>query len=240
MACPTCGHGVLLPEDLDGRSDAKSQADRSDERWEPEYDEGVFFGVLRCNYPSCREHVAVAGRTRIEVRGGDYELEPVYRVQYIDPPLTIMQIPTKTPPEVADAIVSASKVLWTDPSAAANKLRHAVELLMTAKRIPATKAKKSGGRSFVSVDLRIKQWKAKSAANEPAAEQLLAVKWIGNIGSHDSELTPTDVLKGAELMRVALEYMYETSRKDLLKLAATIVAKGGKASAKTLRAKKTP
>jgi uncharacterized protein DUF4145 len=53
----------------------------------------------------------------------------------------------------------------------------------------------NGKRRRLSTHERITEFRK----SEGAADSLEAVKWIGNQGSHESALSATDVLDGAEL-----------------------------------------
>ena len=55
-----------------------------------------------------------------------------------------------------------------------------------------------------------------------AADLLMAVKWIGNDGSHGDKISVSDVLDGVELMSEALDLLYETRTMDLRRKALLI------------------
>ena len=44
------------------------------------------------------------------------------------------------------------------------------------------------------------------------AEMLLAVKWIGNDGSHDADLTVDDVVEAAEMVEHVLKQIFDESK----------------------------
>ena len=54
-----------------------------------------------------------------------------------------------------------------------------------------------------------------SKTNTDVGDTLLAVKWIGNDGSHDSALELEDVLLGAEILDAAITALYDKSADDL-------------------------
>ena len=121
------------------------------------------------------------------------------------PALQIIVLPVNTPSAVAERVAEAATVLWADPSAAANRLRLAIEELLTALRVRRTQII-HGKRSLLPTRQRIAAYKAK---NMRVGEILEAVKWIGNQGSHESDLTVTQVLVGAELLEYAMQTLFD-------------------------------
>lgn len=132
----------------------------------------------------------------------------IYRVRYVNPPLKILIVPAGTPKAVKEAIESASVILWLSPSASANRLRHAVEELLTAKKVKKTTISSSGKRVKIKLHDRIVAF---SKTHPDVADALEAVKWIGNGGSHDSDLTVPDVLTGADILDLAIKALYDKS-----------------------------
>ncbi|MYX08601.1 hypothetical protein GTW98_17625 [Streptomyces sp. SID8375] len=55
----------------------------------------------------------------------------------------------------------------------------------------------------------------------------VAVKWIGNVGSHEDRLQIPDVLDGVEILDFTLELVYDNRRDELKKKAAAIIARQG-------------
>ena len=60
------------------------------------------------------------------------------------------------------------------------------------------------------------------------ADVLMAVKWIGNVGSHKDALSIDDVLLGAEILGLALHNLYDKRDAELLRSARRIVKSKGK------------
>jgi hypothetical protein len=82
-----------------------------------------------------------------------------------------------------------------------------IEELLTAKGVRRT-VTKNGRRSPLKTHARILEFKK---GNQLAGDTLEAVKWIGNQGSHESDLTAGDILDGAELLEYALRLLYDKS-----------------------------
>jgi hypothetical protein len=84
-------------------------------------------------------------------------------------------------------------VLWVSPGSAANRLRYAVEEILTAEGVPTKNP--TGHR--LSADARITLFET---SDKDLANGLRAVKWIGNEGSHEDVLTVTHVVEDAEIL----------------------------------------
>ncbi len=214
--CPKCLSGRLQDLTSQDTESTESKRERSSGRSDPAYAEGTFTGFVTCSRPQCAEIVSVLGQwTReFDVREddvqGDYYI--FYKVRYAYPPLPLTAaLPNRTPDGVRNRIRQAAEVVWADPGAAANRLRLAVEDLLTELKVPRYRTGK-GRRTRVDLHARIQLLK-----NGAVAETLMAVKWIGNQGTHEDTLTAQDVLDGANLLERALEQLYDPDREDLLK-----------------------
>ena len=79
-----------------------------------------------------------------------------------------------------------------------------------------------------------KIWEAQRLLSLPAnwapkevAEHLLAIKWIGNSGSHVGELSQKDLLDGFELVEYALEKLYSKNEERLNQMTKEINKRKG-------------
>jgi hypothetical protein len=163
IACPVCFDGSLNPHSLTHQESAESKRWHGHENWEPEFIEGTFQGLLRCNRPTCEETISVAGdysvgRPLAPVGNWDADWADFYRLRYARPALTLMTCPEGTPETVSSAIQSASEVIWLDPGASANRLRVAVEELLTDKHVRRFRTA-NGKRSRLTAHARIQEFK---------------------------------------------------------------------------------
>ena len=84
------------------------------------------------------------------------------------------------------------------------------------------------GRPYdVNLHNRIVAFKAAKPEYAVAADLVLAVKWLGNVGSHDHRLRISDVLDGVEILDHTLEQIYDSSREEIRRRAADIAARKG-------------
>jgi len=153
-------------------------------------------------------------------------------VKHILPPLPLIALPAATPTEIAVLVESASSLLLSDPGAASTRIRIAAEALLDEQRI---KKRKPGNRSQpLWLDARIKLFEDK---NKLAAEQLMAVKYIGNVSSHEATPLPLGfVLDGIEHFTRAIEILYDRQNVELERRTAQILKRGNKLTAKSLTA----
>lgn len=136
---------------------------------------------------------------------GGVRYSKYYTVKQVSPPPRLMRLPSTTPASVQDGVARAAAVLFADPGLAATALRLVVEQFLTSEGVPATRP--NGG--FVSADHRIKAWRDGSEDRSRVADLLLAVKWIGNAGTHSlSKLTVEEVLNGVEFLDEAFHALF--------------------------------
>jgi hypothetical protein len=187
---------------------------------------GNFTGILRCSFVRCKETIAVAGdyvvEPDVEDDGHTTEFD-FFRLRYATPALDIIVPPKGTPDSVASAIKAADKLLWIDPSAAANRLRTAVEELLTVYGLWRFKIE-NHKQKRLTAQQRITEFKKYESA---VGEALEAVKWIGNHGSHEDSLTVADVLDGAEILAYALRIFYDRTEEEIERRVKTVNKRRG-------------
>lgn len=233
--CPVCKKGDLQPkkESIKQVTTANYDQHRDDDGWEPDWEHGFFHGVLYCGRPQCSEKVIVSGQFRVKEIGW-YEYGNMLRLRYAIPAFPLAVPPSKTPQAVLSRLEEASRIVWTDPSAAANGLRRCVEALLNHQKVRKTFIDRRGKRVRLSTHDRIREFKA---IQPSASEALEAVKWVGNQGSHSSSvLTSSDCIQSAEHLEHALRILFDTKDVELARRARAInKAKGVKRPSTQLR-----
>ncbi|MEV0561477.1 DUF4145 domain-containing protein [Dactylosporangium cerinum] len=233
IVCPSCSRGHLekTGEFVTQRSAVSRQSEAEcPEGFEPEWITGVFTGVLTCSLSGCLEGVAVAGGFEVvdkptPLNEWNYQERYAerYRLRFAYPAPSIVACPPLTPKTVQDAACAAAVVMWTDSAGAAGRLRVAVEELMTVQAIDKYRPVNTQGGGQPPKPRTAHERITEFAQTKPdAAEMLLAVKWIGNSGSHESGLSPQDVLEGAQMLSHALRLLYDPSEADLKRRAALV------------------
>jgi hypothetical protein len=112
-----------------------------------------------------------------------------------------------------------------------NALRGCVEVILTRRGVPRTTVSK-GKRHRLFLHDRIELFQRRDAEVGAA---LMAVKWIGNEGSHAGALTPADVLDALEVIEDVLERFWGDKRRTLARLITKINQKRGPRSRRRRR-----
>lgn len=247
ILCPECGRGTLEMKkgSLVAEEGARSRSWHALDNWEVEWIYGPFSALLICDRSGCGDKVVVSGKFGVTEKvdeqgrwnGRDYEevLEPEFFV----PTLPLVRPNEKYPESVLDLVNQGGALLWVDPSSAANRVRAAIEELLTLHKIPRSHIG-GGKRHYKNTHSRIELFKKQKPKFAEAADALMAVKWIGNSGSHGSELTVENVLDGVKLLDRALELIYDTSAREHTRMVTQINRRKGiprkRAAAKGARA----
>ena len=106
----------------------------------------------------------------------------------------MIEIRGNYPRRLREQLRRSFTLFWCDASACLNALRSAVEIVLDDKSIPPGK-----------LHDRIKKFEE----TEPeTARRLMAVKWLGNEGSHADEPTQESTLEALDVLDYVLEDMY--------------------------------
>lgn len=231
--CPRCRKSILQIVDKSFSDDegADSKEAHSHEAWDPDWITNRFSCLLKCTNAGCGEVVACLGAGSVEEEYGyDFEGNPTceyiewFRPVFLHPGLVMMDIPVDTPDGVVDELKASFAQFYSNPRAAANSARMAIEALLTS--IGVKRFSTSGGqRKPIALHHRIESLPAKYAS---VKDVLNAVKWIGNHGSHVGSQVTTDALIDAyDLLEVALEDFYSKKRPRVQKVAKVVNKRKG-------------
>ena len=228
--CPHCNGGkFLLNRDTFRLEEAiESIQHRNHDAWEPEWIHGLFTAHLHCSNPNCREKAVVCGSYRVSgwldpnTRQPDFEevLEP----DFICPSPDLFIIPKACPEDIKLEIRKAFSLYWSDLDAAGNRVRIVVELLLDHLKVRKRERKKNGKYQPLSLHDRILEYHPK---NPHIGEQLLAIKWLGNVGSHGNGLSKDDLIDDFEMIQFVFEELFERTRERLSTMAKKIIRKKG-------------
>jgi hypothetical protein len=243
--CPTCHNGILEADETDITiiESETSKSARDHEYWEPEWISGSFNGTIRCNNKLCKESVFFLGEMVVdrdyvydEEYGPSNSFSEFLHPKAFSPTLHAFTVHNEVPQEIKNAIVDSFKVYWMDTSSCGNKIRVVAELIMDEQGIPKTYIDKKKRKGY-TLHKRIELFKV---TNPNEADLLMAIKWIGNFGSHASDLlTKDDVLDAYEILELVISKLYE--REDSIrvkKLSKDIVKRKKPLGLKSVRKKK--
>lgn len=196
--CSNCGDGILsfISNEFHKHETSKSKKLRRDDDWEPEWIEYIFTGTLCCQ--SCFERYVVSGTGKVEEEWNHEEGRVHYDVffpKFFMPVIDLFSIPKQTPEDVTRIIRASFSLAWSDYSAAGNKLRVALELIVS-RLVPD---------SNQTLGMKINEI---SDDKSDIREMLKAIKWLGNQGSHEAKLEEYDLAFSFKVIENVLNKLY--------------------------------
>jgi len=215
LKCPSCGLVSLVFDEssLAKVETAKSKDLRHDQYWNDSLIENVFSCFFHCKTSYCSESLVCTGTTSVEtfryedVSTGlayDYEDEILNPI-YFNPPLILMDYPNACPEAIVKNLKDSFALSFSDPRAALNCMRSSVEALMGELGIPEFRDDEKTKK--ISLHERIERMPQKYKEEEKI---LLALKWLGNAGSHDGdEVTAADMWFAYDAFEYVLLEIYE-------------------------------
>jgi hypothetical protein len=227
--CPSCAKGVLL---LDKKTfkyyeTERSKASHSHEAFDADW--VVYRFVAWCTCASCKDKVAISGRGGVEpyqdYDTGDYGYQNEFKTLTWNPMPDVFDLPAKCPDDVAQALRESFALHAFQPPASAGRLRVALELLMDAEKVPRETTNAKGKKSELTLHARLDIYMKTFAV---IGGQLMALKWLGNAGSHFSGVAKSDILDAYEVMEHALHEIIDKRSHAVAKLAKKLNDKFGK------------
>jgi hypothetical protein len=228
--CPHCNGGkLLLNQDTFREEEAiESIQDRNHEAWEPEWIHGLFTAYLYCSNPNCREKAVVCGSYKVsgwfDPDTGEHDFAEVLEPDFICSSPDLFIISKTCPEDIKLEIRKAFSLYWSDLDAAGNRVRTVVELLLDHLKVRKRERKKNGKYRHLSLHDRILEFHPK---NPDIGEKLLAIKWLGNVGSHGNGLSKDDLIDDFEMIQFVFEELFERTRERLSTMAKKIIRKKG-------------
>jgi len=224
--CPSCVKGTLRlePKTLSYRETIASRRVHGDEDWDPTSVDYAFTAWLKCSEPSCGEGVAVAGTGGLEpvwdAEAGQ-GWEEFFMPRLLCPMPDMFTLPRKCPAQVVQALRSAFASSLHDPPAAAGKVRVALERLMDHVGV---KKRRKGGNKVVDLSLH-QRIQAFQVVEPDLGNQLMALKWLGNTGTHESAINRDDLLDAFEILDHAVSELIDQRSKRVAALARRMIKK---------------
>ena len=211
---------------------------KGDESWYPGDIEERFECVLLCDNRYCNEPIMVCGRTgheqvwdQEEGQTWDRYFMPVFF--YPAPP--IIRIPKECPEDIRHQLKEAFSMYWFHLGGSANRLRNGIELILTYLKVQRFARSTKRGRVRLALHNRILIFREK---HREFGDLMLAVKWLGNEGSHPGKMTKDDVLDGFEIIEHLLREVFEQTSSRIASLSRQIIRAKGPRSKVTKRPRK--
>lgn len=227
--CPVCRKDTLLlvQNSLTCRETVESKRARSDEAWDPDCIIYAFTAWAKCRRPSCKQQFAIAGTGGVERKYNEYgfrEWEDYFSPMMCYPMPDMFDFPAKCPDDVREELRAAFEIFWSHRPACAGRIRVALECLINYLGVP--KRKKGGSGKYFDLTLHARIDAV--AKKEPTIGfQLMALKWLGNAGSHIGDVSKNDLLDAFEIMEHALGEIIERRSAKVAKLAKNLSKKHG-------------
>lgn len=225
--CPSCAGAKLRIQKgtLKEGETADSRESHSELAFEPEWIQGRFACLLEC--PNCTGEIGLTGTYQVRDERGYMDGQEVgdycnyYTPLYFTEAPHIIDVPENAPEEVSAEIMASFQLFWADPLACANRIRSAIDALLTAQRVNrSTGGPRTGKpRKMLGLHRRIELFGDKRAA---LADKLMAIKWIGNAGSHSDAVTTRDLLDAYDILCFVLDELYVRRAKRIGALARRI------------------
>lgn len=212
-SCSTCGKGILeiLEPTLKFEETGPSRLAATHEAFDYDWVEMRFSGLLKCSNKLCGDVAAIAGKAGLEENciweTQQIEYYKTLTPQIINPPPQLFPVIEGCGEAIKASIIRSFTLVYIDTESCSNAIRVAVELIMDHYNIPKISIK-NGKRSRIKLHTRIEKFKTKNAE---VANLLLAVKWIGNTGSHAGRLSKEDIFDAYEILEQALNSLFSTS-----------------------------
>jgi len=229
--CPVCTKGMiaLVPKSLDYEETAQSRRNRTHPDFDPEWVIFSFITWGKCSNPSCHQKFAIAGKGGVSPEytseDGDWDYVEYFIPKYCHPMPNIIEVPNSCPDEVKRLLAESFSLFWSNQSACAGRIRVSLECLMNYLGVPRKRKSKNGKYFELTLHTRIDAYAQK---DQKIGSQLMALKWLGNTGSHDGEVSRTDILDAFEILEHTLEELINKRSARVSVLAKKLAKKHGK------------
>lgn len=228
--CPYCNTGILTGINkpiIEITNSGKEYAEHN-------YPYGIshiFSGLLKCSNDKCNDVVAVIGEYLTDIDASFQNDYNEYIENYINlfqpkffyPNLKLFPIVKEIPSNVKDLINEAFALYFSDYSSCANKIRTAIETILDDLKIDRTYMNPKNEKvRILSLHKRIEIYEKE---NPDLAKLLMAMKIIGNEGSHSTTTSIDNLLDAFEILEHFIENVYSKNSERIKELADKIVEK---------------
>lgn len=224
--CPFCKKNSLLLDDDTWQEHDKAALHHCEEWFDPcDHVEYIYTALYKCSNNNCKQCVISSGTGGVDIdysqeEYADPRSQPAYYSYYqpkiFIPPLSFFIVPEKTPSEIKELLELSFSIVLQSPASAVNCLRSSLEKLLDIYSIPEKRL-----HDRIDKDVPI------NPALAPYKDYLMAIKWLGNSGSHDlDEIKIKDIIDVYEIMEFVLSNLYADIRNPLQKVILINEEKG--------------
>ncbi len=224
FTCPTCGQGFLAPDTSTffETEPAFSVRAHGHDEFDPDWIEKRFTYRSICSNRDCSEVAFVSGRGGVDQRYG-YDGQPEYyeffRIEAFFPAPDLIPVPGDAPYEIKKLLKRCFALYWVDTSAAANAMRASLEALMDDMKVPTSETTKAGKVVSIYLHRRIELW---AETHKDYADLCLALKEVGNLGSHGETVREKHFFGALEIYSHVLQQLFENNAAKMKELAEKI------------------
>src|SRR5262249_3876077 len=140
----------------------------------------------------------------------------------VHPAPTPCKVQFRFPKPIQALLRSSAALFWIDREASANKLRQLVEVLLTHQKVPQKGLTAKRKMRPLTLHDRIIRYRERNAE---LADMLLAIKVLGNDGSHPGNVEEIDLLQSFDIVDYVLNEVYYQHTAQL-KAAAKRISRG--------------
>ncbi|NOE17104.1 DUF4145 domain-containing protein [Ruegeria atlantica] len=224
FGCPTCGQGLLVPDQSTfvRIEPTFSKKEHGHEAWDIDWIRLRFMYRSVCNNDDCAEIAFVSGKGSVEREPGPFgeiDYYEYFEIETFFPAPDLIPIPEKAPYDVEKRLKKCFALYWVDTSAAANALRASLEALMDAMNVPISKENEKGKVVPMYLHQRIEHW---SETHKDYGELCLALKEVGNLGSHGETVEKTHFFDALKIYSHVLQQLFENNDAKMKELAEKI------------------
>jgi Domain of unknown function (DUF4145) len=223
--CPKCSVGFLVPDQdtFKATEPAYSKNAHADDAFDADWITYRFTVTCICTKPTCGEIAFVTGTGSVDQRytgdEGQFEYYDHFSIKSFFPSPQLCHVPTDTPDAVGKLLGKSFSLYWVDTGAAANALRASLEALLDGLKIPSHEKNNKGDTVRMNLHRRLALW---SATDKDHAELCLALKEVGNLGSHGDAVNPKYYFGSLEIYSHVLKELFENNAKKMKELAQSI------------------
>lgn len=213
--CPACKQKTLqiLKKTFVSQDSKETRTSWREEWFDPEMSKSVFICLAECTRSQCKEVVACSGEGGMGRYGeeGHNDIEIWFRPRSFVPALHPIEISENCPKEIAAPLTTSFSVYLIQPGAAANLIRISVERMLTAMGVP--ERDKNDNRIYLHARL-----KTIPKIYTSFSENLMAIKFLGNAGSHTHDIVKiSDIEDAFEIMDYIINDLF-SGRKESIEL----------------------
>jgi len=180
--------------------------------WDVEWTDFRFTAFYRCTNPNCRNVVAVSGKMGYkscyeDLPNGDWEerTDPYYTPLAFAEPPPVIRVCEQCPEVVSAHLNRSFGLYWMDRRSCATAIRSAVESLLDERSVPRQTPRQPGKPARIPLHDRVVRFQE---TDLESGKLLLAVKVIGNVGTHQDDISFDDLLTGYEILDHVIDRVY--------------------------------